>query len=128
MSGATVISIYLIGLTAASYIGDEAFMKPKLEKNNVLNKGVWIKRMGDDQPSKTLTGDFIFRSSSLDADSLLHNNFDPFSDNFARDSVMVPNYVERSKRSANGKALVIYKLLPCPACKACASVIDYCKC
>lgn len=124
----TFISMYLVGLTVASYIKDDAFMKPKLEKNNIVNKGVWIKRTDDDKPSKSLSGDFIFRSSSLDADSLLHNNFDPFGDNFARDSLMVPNYVERSKRSANGKALVIYKLLPCPACKACAEVIDYCKC
>ncbi|CAH2056090.1 unnamed protein product, partial [Iphiclides podalirius] len=103
MSGATFISILnLIALVAASYIDDGAFMKPKMEKTNIVNKGVWIKRTDDDQPIKTASGDFIFRSSSLDADSLLHNNFDPFGDNFARDSMMAPNYVERSKRSANG--------------------------
>ncbi|XP_068622156.1 cytadherence high molecular weight protein 2-like [Battus philenor] len=101
MSRITIISIfYLIGYNAASYLEKDDTAKPKLEKNNIVNKGVWIKKIGDDQPSKTISGDFIFRSSSLDADSLLHNNFDPFGDSFMQDSVMVPNYVERSKRSA----------------------------
>ncbi|CAG4948724.1 unnamed protein product [Parnassius apollo] len=116
MSSIIVISILnLIGFITSSYLETETFMKPKLEKNKILNKGVWIKRTNNDQPTKTVSGDFVFRSSSLDADSLLLNNFDAFGENFMQDSPMVPSYIERSKRSADGKALVIYKLLPYPA-------------
>ncbi|XP_045538483.1 uncharacterized protein LOC106715685 isoform X3 [Papilio machaon] len=100
MSTITLLTILCsIGFIAAAYLENESFMKPKLEKNKIVNKGVWIRKAGDDQPSKA-SGDFIFRESSLDADSLLRNNFDPFGENFMPDSVMVPNYIERTKRSA----------------------------
>ncbi|XP_013177545.1 PREDICTED: uncharacterized protein LOC106125005 isoform X1 [Papilio xuthus] len=101
MSTITLLSIICsIGFIAAAYLENESFMKPKLEKNKIVNKGVWIRKAGDDHPSKGGLGDFIFRESSLDADSLLRNNFDPFGENFMPDSVMVPNYIERTKRSA----------------------------
>ncbi|XP_013146610.1 PREDICTED: uncharacterized protein LOC106109595 isoform X3 [Papilio polytes] len=115
MSTITLLSIFCsIGFITAAYLENESFMKPKLEKNKIVNKGVWIRKAGEDHPSKGGIGDFIFRESSLDADSLLRNNFDPFGENFMPDSVMVPNYIERTKRSAKGKTLVIYKLLTYP--------------
>ncbi|CAK1592855.1 unnamed protein product [Parnassius mnemosyne] len=104
MSSITVILILnLIGFITSSYLETETtFMKPKLEKNKILNKGVWLKKTDDDQPTKTVSGDFVFRSNSLDADSLLLNNFDAFGENFMQDSPMVgTSYIERSKRSAD---------------------------
>ncbi|CAD0206831.1 unnamed protein product [Chrysodeixis includens] len=77
------------------------FQKPKLERNNVVNKGVWVRnKFKENLFEKGRVGDFIFRENSLDVDNLLQNNFDAFGANYMQDSPLVSAYVERTKRAA----------------------------
>ncbi|KAJ8706379.1 hypothetical protein PYW08_011005 [Mythimna loreyi] len=76
------------------------FQKPKLERNNVLNKGVWVRNKSKDNLfDKTRIGDFIFRENSLDVDNLLQNTFDPFGVSYLDDTPRVSNYLTRAKRA-----------------------------
>ncbi|XP_038219823.1 uncharacterized protein LOC119838084 [Zerene cesonia] len=94
------IILNLFGLISTSYLEVESnFMKPKLERNNILNKGLWVRN----EVSKPSTNSFIFRANSLDADNMLQSNYDLFSDNFIQNGPIVTSYVERNKRSAYNK-------------------------
>nr|XP_026483597.1 uncharacterized protein LOC113391752 [Vanessa tameamea] len=70
-------------------------VKPMLERNNVVNKGLWVRNKADIKNP----GDFIFRANSLDADSVLQNNFEGFGENNVQNSPFVASYFERNKRS-----------------------------
>ncbi|XP_022122023.2 uncharacterized protein LOC110997940 [Pieris rapae] len=90
------ILINIIGVISGSYLEAESnYRKPKLERNNIVNKGLWV-RNAEKRPTG---GTFIFRANSLDADTLLQGNNDVFSEN----SPFISSYVERNKRSAYRK-------------------------
>ncbi|XP_072948678.1 uncharacterized protein [Epargyreus clarus] len=89
------IIINLISFSNSQYF-DKVSSKSKLEKNNVLNKGLWMK----EKVEKSNYGDFIFRADSTDVDNLLQNNFDAFSENYMDTVPIFSSYVERNKRSA----------------------------
>ncbi|XP_045508814.1 GRIP and coiled-coil domain-containing protein-like isoform X2 [Colias croceus] len=94
------IILNLCGLISTSFLEVESnFMKPKLERNNILNKGLWVRN----KIPKTSSNSFIFRANSLDADNMLQSNFDLFSDNFMQNGPVLSSYVERNKRSAYNK-------------------------
>lgn len=75
-----------------------------LDRNNVINKGLWIRNRADIKNP----GDFIFRTNSLDVDSVLQNNFDAFGDNNVQNSPFLTSYVERNKRSPDRKYYSIF--------------------
>lgn len=76
------------------------YPKKKIERNNVLNKGVWVRnKLKQNMFDKTSIGDFIFRENPLDVDNLSQNTFDPFGVSYIDDSPRVSNYVERAKRA-----------------------------
>ncbi|XP_050358455.1 uncharacterized protein LOC126778808 isoform X2 [Nymphalis io] len=70
-------------------------VKPMMERNNIVNKGLWVRN----KPEIKNPGDFIFRANSLDADSILQNNFEAFGDNNMQNSPFLTSYFERNKRS-----------------------------
>ncbi|XP_050558196.1 uncharacterized protein LOC118280517 [Spodoptera frugiperda] len=82
------------------YLESEAnYLKPKLDRNNIVNKGVWVRNKAKENLfEKSPLGDFIFRENSLDVDNLLQNNFDAFGTNYMQDSPFVSAYVKRNKR------------------------------
>jgi hypothetical protein len=94
------ISMFLIKISVISslYLTAESNYKPQHDRNNVINKGVWLKNNKDKLYDRTKSGDFIFRANSLDVDNILQNNFDAFGD--MQESPVVSSYVERSKRSS----------------------------
>ncbi|XP_028178935.1 uncharacterized protein LOC114366301 [Ostrinia furnacalis] len=105
MSLTILLSIFLnFNLIYATYLNAESnFLRPQLERNNIINKGVWVRDPKDRLFEKSNAGEFIFRANSLDVDSLLQNNFDAFGDNGMQDSPGISSYVERTKRSANNE-------------------------
>ncbi|XP_047514018.1 uncharacterized protein LOC125055603 [Pieris napi] len=87
------ILINIIGVISGSYLEAESnYRKPKLERNNIVNKGLWVRNV----EKRPTGGAFIFRANSLDVDTLLQGNNDVFSEN----SPFISSYVERNKRSA----------------------------
>lgn len=79
------------------------YQKPKLERNNIVNKGVWVKSKFDENLfEKTSFGNYFFKPNSLDEVNLL-NNFDLFAPNGVEEIPTVTNYVERSKRAPECK-------------------------
>nr|XP_034827436.1 uncharacterized protein LOC117984884 isoform X1 [Maniola hyperantus] len=104
------ISIYinifnLLNLISAAYLEDESnYVKPKLERNNIVNKGLWIRNNRD----RKFANDFIFRANSLDDDNVLQNNFNAFRQNMA-DSALFSGYnnMERGKRSMKDKSKIL---------------------
>ncbi|CAH4032340.1 unnamed protein product [Pieris brassicae] len=90
------ILINIIGVISGSYLEAESnYRKPKLERNNIVNKGLWVRNV----EKRPTGGAFIFRANSLDVDTLLQGNNDVFSEN----SPFISSYVERNKRSAYRK-------------------------
>ncbi|XP_059046840.1 uncharacterized protein LOC131842318 [Achroia grisella] len=99
-----VISIFLFNLIIIKSTilkSEPDFLKPKLERNNIVNKGIWMKKNKENFFEKSSAGEFIFRANSLNVDDLLDNNFYAFGDNEAKDTPFVSNYVERSKRASD---------------------------
>ncbi|KAG6454676.1 hypothetical protein O3G_MSEX008797 [Manduca sexta] len=100
-----IILLFVIKIhtNLANYLEAEAnFLKPKLERNNIVNKGVWMKnKLRDSTFEKPTAGDFIFRPNSADVDNILQNNFDAFGENFLQDAPFLSSYVERAKRAVN---------------------------
>ncbi|XP_045770188.1 metacaspase-2-like [Maniola jurtina] len=104
------ISIYiniinLLSLISAAYLEAESnYVKPKLERNNIVNKGLWIRNNRD----RKYANDFIFRANSLDEDNVLQNNFDAFRQNIANSAFSSGyNNMERGKRSPKDKSKLI---------------------
>ncbi|CAH2236942.1 jg23390 [Pararge aegeria aegeria] len=100
----TRISVYLnifnsLNLIYAGYLeAGSNYVKPKLERNNIVNKGLWIRNNRD----KKYTSDFIFRANSLDTDNVLQNNYDAFGQNNVAGSAFFSGFnMERNKRSPN---------------------------
>ncbi|KOB65330.1 Uncharacterized protein OBRU01_22900, partial [Operophtera brumata] len=96
------LSIFLTKLQfmTCNYLEAEtSYQNPKLNRNNVVNKGVWIRKFKDEVLDKTSAGNFVFKANSLDADRLLQTNFDTFSDNALEDTPFVPRYIKRVRRS-----------------------------
>ncbi|XP_045457821.1 merozoite surface protein 1-like [Melitaea cinxia] len=84
-------------LTNSYLLVDTHYIKSMLDRNNVVNKGLWVRNRADIKNPR----DFIFRANSLDVDSVLQNNFDAFGDNNVQNSPFLTSYVERNKRSLN---------------------------
>lgn len=87
----------LLGLMSTAYLEAESnYIKPRLERNNVVNKGLWIRNNKD----RKFTNEFIFRANSIDADNVLQNNYDAFGQNNVASSAFFSGYnMERNKRS-----------------------------
>lgn len=99
-----VMLVNFIGVISSSFLEAESnYRRPKLERNNIVNKGLWVRNI----EKRPTSGAFIFRANSLDVDTLLQGNNDVFSEN----SPFISSYVERNKRSAYGKNFFII-LLP----------------
>ncbi|KAJ0182994.1 hypothetical protein K1T71_000970 [Dendrolimus kikuchii] len=120
----TYISILLIkfGLIYSNILeAENNFEKPRLERNNIVNKGVWVRnKFRDNLFEKGNTGDFLFRANSLDVDNILQNNFDAFGANYMQDIPFVSTYVERAKRATNHRR----KRRPRKSMKNCKNKID----
>lgn len=105
----TLITTQAIQIVLTNYLEAESnYQKPKLERNNIVNKGVWIRnKFNENLFEKAKLGDFIFRENSLDVDNLLQNNFDAFGANYMQSAPFVSAYVERQKRSSHSEYLYI---------------------
>ncbi|OWR55263.1 hypothetical protein KGM_203886 [Danaus plexippus plexippus] len=94
---ATVV-LSSLNFISTSYLEAESnYLKPKLERNNVVNKGLWIRRKNLRNPNE-----FIFRANSLDVDKILQNNFDFIGTN-VESSPIFNSYLDRNKRAIRGK-------------------------
>ncbi|XP_022824270.1 uncharacterized protein LOC111354882 isoform X2 [Spodoptera litura] len=95
-----IVLVFLKNSGLCDYLESEAnYLKPKLERNNIVNKGVWVRnKIKENLYDKSRLGDFIFRENSLDVDNLLQNNLDAFGANYMQDSPVVSAYVKRNKR------------------------------
>lgn len=94
-----IISIFLLNLSlsASNFLEiDSNYQKPKLERNSVLNKGVWVKNVKENDKS---TANFLFRGNPVDVDNQLQGDFNPFEDGNGPSSTFISSYVERTKRS-----------------------------
>ncbi|XP_046975732.1 uncharacterized protein LOC124541868 [Vanessa cardui] len=91
------IALNLFNFIFTSYSVESNLVKPMLERNNVVNKGLWVRNKADIKNP----GDFIFRANSLDADSVLQNNFEAFGETNVQNSPFIASYFERNKRSPN---------------------------
>ncbi|XP_052738790.1 repetitive organellar protein-like [Bicyclus anynana] len=91
--------LHLLSFTSAAYLEAESnYVKPKLERNNIVNKGLWIRNNRD----RKYSSDFIFRANSLDVDNVLQNNYDAFGQSNVANSAFFSGFnMERSKRSAD---------------------------
>lgn len=101
-----IVKIYTIGVIQSQYLGSETNEpKPRLEKNNIVNKGVWVRNKAEENDIvvNANTGNFIFRENSMDIDNLLQNNFDAFGGNYMQETPFVPAY-DRQKRSIRCKS------------------------
>ncbi|XP_052749155.1 uncharacterized protein PF3D7_1120600-like [Galleria mellonella] len=98
------ISIFLlkIVITSSSILKSEPnYIKPALDRNNIVNKGIWIRNRNNNEFERPTIGEFIYRPNSLNLDDLLDNNFYASGNNYVADSPIISNYVERSKRASN---------------------------
>ncbi|KAL0858896.1 hypothetical protein ABMA27_011328 [Loxostege sticticalis] len=87
---------------ASNYLNAASnYLKPTLERNNIVNKGIWVRDPKDRLFEKSNVGEFIFSANSLDVDTLLQNSFDSFGNNAMQDAPGIASYIERSKRSAS---------------------------
>ncbi|XP_032525796.2 repetitive organellar protein-like isoform X2 [Danaus plexippus] len=94
---ATVV-LSSLNFISTSYLEAESnYLKPKLERNNVVNKGLWIRRKNLRNPNE-----FIFRANSLDVDKILQNNFDFIGTN-VESSPIFNSYLDRNKRAIRDK-------------------------
>ncbi|XP_021206630.1 repetitive organellar protein isoform X1 [Bombyx mori] len=93
-------ALLVIDKVTAHYLQAEPnYLKPKLERNNVVNKGVWIRKDFDrNLYGKASLTDFIFRPNSLENDAE-HLDFDAFNQNSMQDVPFFTTYIERTKRS-----------------------------
>ncbi|KAI5637056.1 hypothetical protein NE865_10237 [Phthorimaea operculella] len=72
----------------------ETNIRKKLERSNIVNKGVWVRNVKDaDAATNT---NFLFRGNAIDTDNIVQGDFNAFSD---PNLLYIANYVERSKRS-----------------------------
>ncbi|XP_049883597.1 uncharacterized protein LOC126379077 [Pectinophora gossypiella] len=78
---------------------ESSYKNPRLERNNIVNKGVWVRNFKEND--KLAGGNFLFRGNSIDVDNIIHGDFNAFSDNSGPNSPFISSYVERSKRSAD---------------------------
>ncbi|XP_026322533.1 uncharacterized protein LOC113232114 isoform X2 [Hyposmocoma kahamanoa] len=100
-----IISIFMLrlSLSTSNFLEiDSNYQKPKLERNSVLNKGVWVKSIKENDKS---TANFLFRGNPVDVDNQLQNDFNPFEDGNGPSSPFISSYVERAKRSLDHKRL-----------------------
>lgn len=98
-----IISILWLRLTlsTSNFLDIENnHLQSKLERNSVLNKGVWVKNLRENEKS---TANFLFRGSPVDVDNQLQGDFNPFEDGNGPSSAFISSYVERAKRSLERK-------------------------
>ncbi|CAK1546478.1 unnamed protein product [Leptosia nina] len=100
------IILNLIGFISSSYLEAESnYRKPKLERNNIVNKGLWVRN----QEKRPTAGSFIFRANSLDVDTLLQGK----QKQLLRENLnKCTNSKECSTNSASMQSNLIKKLKP----------------
>ncbi|KAJ2943250.1 hypothetical protein O0L34_g12055 [Tuta absoluta] len=72
----------------------ESNIKKKLERSNIVNKGVWVRNLKDSDVATNTN--FLFRGNAIDTDNIVQGDFNAFSE---PNLLYIANYVERSKRS-----------------------------
>ncbi|XP_053621961.1 uncharacterized protein LOC128681798 isoform X2 [Plodia interpunctella] len=68
-------------------------------RDNILNKGVWIKADNDKVFEKSGFSDFIFKPASVNVDDLFEDDFYSFHGGRQQDNPFSTNYLDRTKRS-----------------------------